>query len=178
MLKKYFLFIFGIIFLIGITYFIIADIQGANNPSNSVNDPTVGAADWASPLNSTTEDGVVTSAAAGCKGGGIVDYNISIIKNGVLGGTGLKNTSGWSTLSYSVYGNSTYLWGLNWTSTDINNASFGVAISATGVVIPTVTHYLEDTNFNFNIPAGATINGIKVEIKKDAAAGSGAICPS
>ena len=40
--------------------------------------------------------------------------------------------------------------------------------------IPT-SHYLKATNFGFSIPAGATINGIVVEIEKKHSGGAG--CP-
>jgi len=101
---------------------------------------------------------------------GVYDDKVRIIKGGVVGSTDRASGSAWpGTLTYSTYGSSSDLWGETWTVADINSSSFGVAISAKGVGYASgnyTSYYLKLTNFGFNIPAGSTINGINVEIKK------------
>ena len=59
------------------------------------------------------------------------DYQIRIVKGGVIGTTERSGGAGYSsTDSYQLYGNPGDLWGDSWTETDINAANFGVAISA------------------------------------------------
>lgn len=55
-----------------------------------------------------------------------------------------------------------------WTSP--SNAAASDGANATALLDPggdTTTQYLKATNFSFSIPAGATINGILLEVKKD-----------
>ncbi len=61
----------------------------------------------------------------------VKDNRISIVKsNGTIGSTNKANSTSWSVNDENfTYGNSTELWGENWTPSDINNANFGVAIS-------------------------------------------------
>jgi hypothetical protein len=63
------------------------------------------------------------------------DNSIRLVKGGAIGGDdkALPTTELWpgsDTNEYVVYGNSTDLWGLNWTPGDISGSDFGVAISA------------------------------------------------
>ncbi len=67
--------------------------------------------------------------------GNIVDSQVKIVKNNVIGGTANINkfdgsTSWPSVNTYVAYASD--LWGETWTPTDINSSIFGVAISATG----------------------------------------------
>ncbi|HEY4503407.1 MAG TPA: hypothetical protein VJC14_03170 [Candidatus Paceibacterota bacterium] len=65
----------------------------------------------------------------------IRDNEIKIIKSdGTLGSQNKSKTTNWPTAdTYTSYGSTTDLWGENWTASDINNANFGVAISAKGM---------------------------------------------
>jgi hypothetical protein len=63
----------------------------------------------------------------------VYDHSIRLVKDGSIGGDNRSEGAAWpnsDTNDYESYGNSTDLWGLNWTADDINNSGFGVAISA------------------------------------------------
>lgn len=62
----------------------------------------------------------------------VKDNIVKIIKGGVISGTDKADTSTiWpSGDTYKTYGGSSDLWGLTWTSGDINASNFGVALSA------------------------------------------------
>lgn len=60
----------------------------------------------------------------------ITDNSVKIVKGGVVSGAERALGAWPSSDAYSSYGGSTDLWGLTWTPADINNANFGVAISA------------------------------------------------
>ncbi|MFX1265781.1 MAG: CFI-box-CTERM domain-containing protein, partial [Promethearchaeota archaeon] len=63
----------------------------------------------------------------------VSDNSIKLVKGGVISGTDKSTGLSWpssDTDTYVSYGNSTDLWGLNWTPADINSSVFGVAISA------------------------------------------------
>jgi len=63
--------------------------------------------------------------------GTIKDNAVRIVKGGTPTGNDLKDANAWSTSdAYTSYGNSTELWGVTWTVSDINSSGFGVAISA------------------------------------------------
>lgn len=66
---------------------------------------------------------------------------------------------------YTSFGGVADLWGLALDDTDINAADFGVVFSFTGTghAINYTTHYIKATDFDFSIPAGATINGVVAE---------------
>lgn len=55
---------------------------------------------------------------------------------------------------------------LAWSNPDNIKVSDNVYASASTSTVPFTTHYLKATNFGFSIPAGATINGILVEIER------------
>jgi len=63
----------------------------------------------------------------------VFDNSIRLVKGGAINGTDKSTGLSWpssDTNAYVSYGNSTDLWGLNWTPADINGSDFGVAISA------------------------------------------------
>ena len=80
------------------------------------------------PTNATI-NGIVVEAEANVNDPGwILDY-IRIVKSGLIGSTN-KTLQRYSTTdSYKSAGSSSDLWGETWTSTDINDSVFGVAIS-------------------------------------------------
>ena len=70
------------------------------------------------------------------------DSAVKIIKaDGSIGTTNKADANEWSTTeSYTTYGSTTDLWGETWTAENINDADFGVALSATGNGIASVDH--------------------------------------
>jgi hypothetical protein len=65
--------------------------------------------------------------AVGCQS----DYSVKIVQDGVIGGTDHASSAPWPTnWTLALYGNSSDLWGLFWTPSQINDNDFGVAISA------------------------------------------------
>ncbi|KKP32805.1 MAG: hypothetical protein A2312_04460 [Candidatus Staskawiczbacteria bacterium RIFOXYB2_FULL_32_9] len=120
--------------------------------------------------------------------GSAYDKYVKIIKSdGSLGLTDKADGTAWgSSLAYTppsagYYGGDSDLWGETWTASDINDSDFGIAIAVYGGGHPTdnyITYYIKAANFGFNIPTEATINGIKVEVKKKylEACGSGLSC--
>lgn len=65
-------------------------------------------------------------------GNNITDYSVRLVKNGVISGDDKANTvSEWGNSDFiSTYGGSSSLWGLSWSSSDINNANTGVVFAA------------------------------------------------
>jgi hypothetical protein len=63
----------------------------------------------------------------------VFDSEVKIVKGGAVGSTNEASGGFWpasDTDTYQTYGNSSYKWGETWTAADINNANFGVVISA------------------------------------------------
>lgn len=62
----------------------------------------------------------------------VQDTSVKIVKAGVISGNEMANpSSSWPTsLAYVSYGGEDSLWGLEWEPGEINNSSFGVALSA------------------------------------------------
>lgn len=70
----------------------------------------------------------------------IRDYEVKIVQNGSISSVQNKAQTGvnWpapASEGYTSYGGSADLWGLSWTSADIKNPNFGVAISAKNTTI-------------------------------------------
>lgn len=63
--------------------------------------------------------------------GVVSDNSVKIVKNGLVSGNEKKLVGQWPTSrAYATYGSSIDLWGQSWLNSDINSASFGIAISA------------------------------------------------
>jgi len=63
--------------------------------------------------------------------GPIKDYSVRIIKDGIISGVDKASITGWSATDQTfTYGGPADLWGLVLTPQNINNASFGFALSA------------------------------------------------
>jgi hypothetical protein len=59
-----------------------------------------------------------------------LDSQVRLLKNGVIAGNNLANTTEWPTTeAYVTYGGATELWGQTWTLADVNASNFGVAIA-------------------------------------------------
>jgi len=64
------------------------------------------------------------------------DNAVRIVKTDAIGATDLSNVSNWTTTDTFVsYGGTTNLWGDTWTAADINDSTFGAAISAKNVKV-------------------------------------------
>lgn len=62
----------------------------------------------------------------------VYDNEVKLVKGGVISGTNKADASDWSDTDLEVtYGSDSDLWGLTWSSADINSSNFGVAVSAT-----------------------------------------------
>ncbi|MFA5392222.1 MAG: hypothetical protein WC306_00805 [Candidatus Paceibacterota bacterium] len=58
------------------------------------------------------------------------DYAVRIVQEDTIGSTDQSNANNWTTTDTFVsYGSTSYLWGLSWTAANINNSTFGAAIS-------------------------------------------------
>ncbi|RYY60635.1 MAG: T9SS type A sorting domain-containing protein, partial [Chitinophagaceae bacterium] len=61
----------------------------------------------------------------------VSDYRIRLLKNGTMLGANRAKNGAWSgTEAKFTYGGPSDLWGTSWTADDVNNANFGIAISA------------------------------------------------
>lgn len=80
-----------------------------------------------------TIDGIKVEVerSIGAVGAGNIDDNsVKIVKGGTISGNEKATFTSWTTTDvYATYGGTSDLWGLTWTSADINAANFGVAIS-------------------------------------------------
>jgi hypothetical protein len=140
-------------------------ISGALSPNMVINDSTIGAIPWDSNLDYVKiSDGNYTTNTEYLSSGTILENSIKIVKGGIISGNEKSVGAAISdNLLYMPYGSISDLWGLSWTSADINNSDFGVVISYMGDL--ETSYYLKATNFGFTIPENATINGIKTEIQ-------------
>lgn len=93
------------------------------------------------------------------------DYRVRIVKGGTIGATDKSAAANWSTSdpnSYTTYGGNSDLWGEVWTADDINNANFGVAISAKrtggggGSADPRIDHVRITVYFTSTLPVEFT----------------------
>lgn len=127
-------------------------------PGTAVNDATVGTIDWVNPTEALTDNAtnaivsVHTVTAA-------IENSARLVIGGTVAGDN-KSTGVTVTSADQTYGGAADLWGLTPTSAQINASDFGFAYSVTGNI--GTSKYLMVTNFGFNIPVGATINGIEV----------------
>jgi len=91
------------------------------------------------------------------------DNSVRLVKSdGTIGGADKSAAGAWPSSDASItYGNSTDLWGLTWTYSDINSANFGFVISAKhdntpGVRITSVDHIRITVYYNGNSAPVAT----------------------
>ncbi|MDD5738513.1 MAG: hypothetical protein PHY72_01095 [Candidatus Pacebacteria bacterium] len=97
-------------------------------------------------------------------GSRIKDYQVRIIKGGAIGAINRAISSWWGTSdTYATYGSSSDLWGESWTYSDINDANFGVAISAYkntaagGVITASIDHIRITVAYTANTVPNAPI---------------------
>lgn len=148
--------------------------SGALSPQSVVSDATVGTVAWSNPDRAVSQNQSYASVDNLLSSGGDwQDTTVKIVKADGSIGTTNKGGSHWQDyvdvglpipLPYISYGGAADLWDETWTSTDINDADFGVVLSAKRTTSGVTSHYLKASNFGFSIPAGATIDGILAEI--------------
>jgi len=145
---------------------------GPNNPGTMADDATVGTQSWSNVDNAKVSDDTYAGAILLFEGFDVIENSIKLVKDGAISGNDKSTGAAVSvTESYISYGGASDLWGLSWDAADINANDFGVVGSWRDVAV--ISHYLNATNFGFNIPAGATINGILVEIEQKKVVGTG-----
>ena len=109
------------------------------------------------PAGSTIDGITVSINRSANQAGCCQDAAVRIVKNGTIGATDRSNVANWPTVAGSqAYGNAADLWGNTWTVADINAATFGLALAATG-------------NNGSGLPA-LTVNSIAVTVTYHTAA--------
>ena len=134
----------------------------AKNVGSAVNDSSGGVNAWVNPGNFAGNNS--TSYADGACGSGGIELVLSckLVKNGSRTG----NTKSVYPSSKTVYsmGGTSDLWGVSLEPSDVNASNFGFSLQGE---YGTTTQYLKATGMSFDIPSGATIDGIKVEVTAD-----------
>lgn len=167
-MKKYL--IVALIIILGLSlwaYRAFASSVGPNNCGTAADDAALGTITWTNPTNGCGENGSVAEVYLSLAGTSPIENSVKIVQGGSIAGTD-KSTGATipSPLTYVSYGGSSDLWGLSWTTAQVNNSNFGVAFSGKDSDGSNISHYLKATGFGFSIPSGSTINGILVEIKE------------
>lgn len=81
--------------------------------------------------NTATVTGIVVQTLVKRGTAAITDNSIRLLKNGSQVGTDHAGNFDWGTsFAYHTYGSASDLWGTTWSPADINNANFGMEISA------------------------------------------------
>lgn len=115
-----------------------------------------------------TIDGIVVEIYRSCNGsteilvpGRTKDVTVSLVKGGTVSGDNKADTvtlwpSPPGSGSYATYGDSTSLWGLSWTDSDINASDFGVVISGSikRNSKSTVTAYVDHIRITIHYTSG------------------------
>lgn len=92
------------------------------------------------------------------------DQTIQLLNSGSLIGTNQAiNTALGTTFAYRTYGGASSLWGATLSASIVNGSTFGVRIRMQ--TFSNNTDKLDVTNLGFSVTAGATIDGVMVEIK-------------
>jgi hypothetical protein len=93
-----------------------------------------------------------------------VDYDFRMSKNapaGTAAGDNKAVAGTWSTNdAYVSYGGSSDLWGQTWSADEVNSSNFGPLIKCE------FTWYHYSHSYGFAIPAGATVDGILLEVER------------
>lgn len=91
-----------------------------------------------------TIDGITARYHIDESGSTIVDESVKIVKGGAEGGDEKKNPAEWpKPAAYRTYGGVLDLWGLAWTSADINAVGFGVSLAAENTGSRTRTAFID-----------------------------------
>jgi len=89
---------------------------------------------------------------------GVFDNRIRLVRAGTIESTN-KTIGAWpnGTDAYQTAGSSSDLWGSSWSSTDINDSGFGVAIAATGFGPGAGTAKIDHIRITVNYTVGGVI---------------------
>ncbi len=151
----------------GINIMRVNTSEGPNSPAVASDAGTGGSLWSGGTLNNIFSDNGVTAENDITCGGTICsDYEIKLIKSdNNLSSQNKASAVALGTVSnpgYTSYGGAGQLWGETWTASDINSANFGLALKYRG---DSDSSYLKASGFNFNIPNGAVITGIKADVE-------------
>lgn len=137
-------------------------------PGTVAEDETVGDTSWNDEANAKADDGSgAYSDALGSGGSTVSDYSVILVTNDDPDGSESDDkASGDISGSYETktYGGSSDTWGYSLSESDVENSNFGCMI-AYWVDGMGTTYFLKATNFGFDIPDEATIDGIEVEVE-------------
>ncbi len=139
-----------------------------NFPNTIAEDTSVGDTAWNNEANAKADDGsAADSEALGPGGSAVYDYSAVLVTSGSPDASSddkaTFNDLGGS-YGTETYGGAADKWGLSLTESDVEAAGFGVAI-AYKVDGYGESYFLMCTNFSFDIPDGATIDGVEVVIE-------------
>lgn len=105
------------------------------------------------------------------------DALIYIVKGDVIQTSGNNKAAAgdWPTVAgeaAATYGGATDLWGVSWTSSDINNSGFGVAVSAKEDGGKSVTAYIDNVTMKvyYTTPSGVATTSVQLWNKTDGTA--------
>lgn len=148
-----------------------AYVAGPFSPGIVINDNGAGDFEWNNPSYALSSNNSYATRSVFSMGDvGVYDESVKIVKsNESIGSINKANIAIWPESDTNiVYGGDSDLWGEEWTAEDINDSNFGVVLQAELINEgpSVITNYLKATNFNFNIPSEATIDGIVVDIEK------------
>ena len=143
----------------------------ATSPGTVVNSSVAGSyANWVNPNNAKSSDNAYVTTSNNFSP--IVDVKVSLINSdGSYGSENKQLVAAWpiAANTYYEYGGTTDLWSETITPNNINDVDFGVVFQAgqSSTQINAYTDEIKATNFGFNIPLDATINGVLVEIERN-----------
>lgn len=131
--------------------------------------------------------GIQLTISRKSNGSEVTDSRVRLVKAGAVQATDKASAGGWPlVVTDKSYGGSGDLWSGTWTPADINNAGFGYALAVqtldgdqslvdrvqitVSYILP--TQYLKATGYGFAVPAGATIVGIQMTVRRGELAGT------
>lgn len=136
-------------------------------------DISTGEVSWSNYSNATSSDDIrsvysVENFSGSCNNTGNTFVTIKIVKDGNPTGTDPVPTINADVVPCAElvhqFGFFDDLWGTTLTESDVESSNFGVAISVKNSG-GSESYFLEATNFGFEIPDGATIDGVIVSIE-------------
>ncbi|KKL46711.1 hypothetical protein LCGC14_2342830, partial [marine sediment metagenome] len=133
-----------------------------------VSDSSVGTVVWAQTTGALTDDDDYSTAAHadGVRvSGGVTDDTVRLFVGGSPVGDD-KAFDSTFTSGVRTYGGSSELWGLTPSVAQVNASDFGIGFSILGNA--GTSEYLYVSNFGFNVPTGAIIDGIEVYMDREA----------
>lgn len=140
---------------------------GPNSGGAFDDDAVYGDLTWQNPEDVATPDPDGNNmASVSLTSPTITDSSIRLILGDVVSGADRADGSGPAEggEDYVAYGGEADIWDLALTPAGINATNFGVAFAVEDTTAD-ISHYLTVTSFGFEIPDGATINGVVFEVK-------------